>query len=156
MKFVKKNLFAIIAAVLVVVSICLLFGDCVNSYSKVGSSKIDLTTATGFDVIFGYTYKKGAVSVELLGFSFLNFLAIILAVAGAVLAFLNIPFKSYIAGGVLVVAGILLMLMGVLANVPKDAAKLYSIETIALGYVSGILTIIAGLLTIVKPFIIKK
>lgn len=143
MNFVKKNLFPIVASVLALVAICLLFGTC----AEVAGSKGNITYS-GFQLIFGYSEKVLGQTVEVIGFGFGGLVALILLIAGAVLAYFDkVPFGNYISGGLLLVGAILVFVL------PQMAAIEVELNGAACLYISGVLAVLGAAAMIAKPFV---
>ncbi len=156
MKFIKKHLAAVVAAVLVVVAVCLLFGDCVQSQTTVFGKTVEGDSYSGFKAIFGYSAEEKGISVEVLKFSFMNLLALILVVAGAVLAFIKLPFGNIISGACMLVGGVFFFLMGTF-TVPGDGLEAlgvsFALEPMVI--VAGVLALLAGLVVLANPYVKK-
>ncbi|MGM9971925.1 MAG: hypothetical protein ACI35W_05905 [Anaeroplasmataceae bacterium] len=159
MKFIKKNLVAVIATLLVIVAICLLFGDCVQKVVNISNTTTKGDLYSGFQAIFGYSVENevfgSTVKTQILDFSFMNLLALILAAVGAILAFIKIPFGNIISGVCMVVGGVFFFLMGVFTISHTESASIsFSLKACAI--ISGVLTLIAGLIVLANPYISKK
>ena len=151
MDFIKKNLYKLIAAVLVVVALCLLFAPCIGLEIKNTDKLVD--TYSGFNAIFGYTSDK--LEIEYFSFSFMNLLTVLIVIAGAVLAFIKLPYGNYISGGVLVLGAIFMFLMATFAVSPEVIGKVNDTVLQPCAIVNGILCILAGGLLIAEPFLPK-
>ena len=146
MKFVKKNLICLVATVLAIVSICLFFAECVKA-DKLGLA------FTGFEVMFGQTLEKSFVSVEVIGFSFGAFAALLLLIIGIAILWLDvIPFYNYISAGLLLVSAVLVFLFPQLLN----SHDVLDYAGTAILFVNGALIIINALICAGKPLIAKK
>lgn len=142
---VKKYLVPAITTLLAVVAICLLFGDCV------GVEKVD-GGYNGFEVIFGVSDELFGNKVEILGFSFGAFAALLLVLLGAVLAWLDmIPYNNFISAGLILVGAVLTFLFPVFINTKLDLD--YCAKACLI--VSGVLSILAAAVIAAKNYINK-
>lgn len=146
---VKKYLVPAITTLLAVVAICLLFGDCV------GVEKVD-GGYNGFEVIFGVSNEALGRKVEILGFSFGAFAALLLVLLGAVLAWLNmIPYNNFISAGLILVGAVLTFLFPVFINIKLDLYLGLDYCAKACLIVSGVLSILAAAVIAAKNYINK-
>ena len=142
---VKKYLVPAITTLLAVVAICLLFGDCVGVEKGDGGYN-------GFEVIFGRHEELFGNKVEILGFSFGAFAALLLVLLGAVLAWLDmIPYNNFISAGLILVGAVLTFLFPVFINTELDLD--YCAKACLI--VSGILSILAAVVIAAKNYINK-
>ena len=120
---------------------------------------------TGFQTIFGYTQVSegllgSTVSTEVLGFSFLNLLPLVLVVAGVVCSLLKGKMLNFVGAGLLVLGAVMFFLMPtftVVAGVDNLITVALNNSTRALGIgaiLGGIFAAVAGALSLVK--ILKK
>lgn len=150
------NILVCSAAVLGLVSIFMMFAPAISHTAEVGALK-GTHTFTGAQITFGYAEGTN-VKLEILKFSFGNFLPYLLAVVGVVFAVLSIFFKcKYIAPAAAVcflVAGVLFF-CAVPFTVPavEDAMEGYTLAAGAI--VSGIFSILSAALCVVPVFIKK-
>ncbi|MGM9971774.1 MAG: hypothetical protein ACI35W_05140 [Anaeroplasmataceae bacterium] len=159
MKIIKNYAVEIFASLLVILSLVLLFGDCIQEELQTLDMVEKQEVFTGYQAIFGYTHKMSVSStyyreIELLKFSFLNLLPLIFTIIGIVLAFIKIPFGNYISGALLVIGGVFYFLMGVFTN-PMYEVENVTYELLPCVIISGILTLLAGAVIIAKPYIKK-
>ncbi len=117
-----------VGALLAIVGVCLfLFVDSVQFY--LGEDKIDDATFTGLQVMFGYkeSYDLAIVKgeIEVLKFSFMNFLPLLLVIAGIVLGALKSKLLNFVGGGLLIVAAVLFLFAGNFTVLTEEGKKIY-------------------------------
>ena len=144
-----KVLFALISALLGVVSICLMA-------APAAVVKDTGLTYSGAQLTFGYTREGILVNAKVFNFSFLNLLPYILVLVGLVFSILTVlgklgKFAPFVSAGCYLAAGVLFFLVIIMCSPYTavdsgdlaDAAKeLYSLGVGAI--VSGILGILAS------------
>lgn len=137
----------VVPILLAVVAVAMMFLTVVKYTGKVLSTEI---TYTGWQVIFGHAEKAGTVSAQVLGFSFLGLLAILLPVVGACLQVSKNKIVKLI-GAVCALAGtIMLFLMPNMVVFAENMGTAYSLYQSAL----GVGAIIAGVVTALETIVI--
>ena len=139
-----------IPVALAVVVVCMMFLTVVSYTGRLLGSKIEYT---GWQTIFGYveqtTVMGSTVKTKILGFSFLNLLAIILPIAGALLQ-LSKSKVLKLVGAICALAGtIMLFLMPNMIVFAENTASIYEAYTSALGVGAIIAGVVAGIETLV-------
>lgn len=140
-----------VPVLLAVVVVAMMFLTVVKYTGKLLGSEI---TYSGWQTIFGYTEKTTAAGVtmktEVLGFSFLNLLALLLPVVGAVLA-LSKNKVLKLVGAVCALAGTVMMfLMPNMIVFAENTEAIYQAYTRVL----GVGAIIAGVVSAIETLII--
>jgi len=139
---------------LAVVAVAMMFLTVVKYTGKTLQTEI---TYTGWQVIFGYSKKvANNVSTQVLGFSFLGLLAILMPVVGAVLQISKNKIVKLI-GAVCALAGtIMLFLMPNMIVFAENTGSLYSLYQSALGVGAIIAGVVAALETVVIAYEVVK
>lgn len=115
-------------ALLAIIGVCLfLFMDSVQFY--LGEDKIEDATFSGMQVVFGYKETTEILfvtsEVQVLKFSFMNFLPIVLIVLGIVFGVMKSKLFNIIGGALLLVAAVLFLFAGDFTVLTEDGKKLY-------------------------------
>lgn len=162
----KKNsnlgkLLGYVVAVLGLVAVCMVFVNAVTTGDKeVYGVTIEGVKYSGLNVAFG----KKSNDIEVLSFSFMALLPVLLAIAGTVLSVLNTLKKdsrllNFVIAGLFIAAGVLYFIMPnfmVFADTISGAANKALDFKLAIGsIVAGICSVLAGVIALAKPFVKK-
>ncbi len=141
------NWLVFVPVLLAVVAVAMMFLVTVKYTGKLLGSEI---TYTGFETIFGYSEKVGSTSTQILGFSFLGLLTVLLPLVGAVLAVSKSKLLKLI-GAVLSLAGTVLFFL-----MPNFVVFAEGVETIYKAYTAslGVGAIIAGVVSALSTLVI--
>ena len=171
----KKSLpiFALLAIVCAVVSICMMFVDSIKVVAETskGTSE-DGVFYTGLQAVFGYTDEK--TKIKVFEFSFMNLLPYLLLVGAIVLSVMLVLKKSnnklfsFVICGLLIAAGVLFFFEGAFTiiadtginNIASGLGQIFGVESkveLAVGaIVAAISSLVGGALMAVSVFAKKS
>ena len=166
MKFLKKNLFVLVAALLALVAVIMFCAPAVGV-------KDHETTYSGFQIIFGYKQSVlgGATELVVFEFSFMYLLgwlfillSLLVLVASLFVKKLNIGLIKLLTGFNLIVGGIFCFLAVPFSKVGQGFESLFAafgadpksgLVLSAGAIVAGILSFLAGVIVIAEPYLKK-
>lgn len=151
----KKLLYKIIVLALVTVAVGLLFSECIQWVTRIGSLTHEYQKFTGFQATFGYKAEGEVIagitySEQLLNASTMNIIGLVLAGVGALLVLIKVPFGKIISSGCLVASGVLFAFMGKFSVLATDT-KYVEFKTLTPAYIITALLIVAGLINFLVP-----
>lgn len=114
--------------ILAIINVCIfLFTDVIQFY--LGEDPIDDATFSGMQVIFGHSESTEIMfikaEVEILKFSFMNLLPLILILAGIIFGIFNSRLFGFIAGGLLITAAVLFVFVPNFTILTEEGKNIY-------------------------------